>query len=130
MAGGAGVEGLVAACTGGKIFRAFVARRERLRQGEVRTNRKHKCGDQYRELRETLSLPPPLRGKGGEGGSRLSLGRHTDRTTRTPNPSPQGGGEHTECAAAPYHHARKRQTAVTARHHPTSTAIRCIALPP
>jgi len=38
-----------------------------------------------------LLLPPPLRGRVGEGGN----ARELSVWTPTPNPSPQGGGERT-----------------------------------
>src|SRR5436190_22044003 len=41
---------------------------------------------------------PALRGRVGEGG-RSGAQRTRDNRTPTPNPSPQGGGERTECAA-------------------------------
>jgi len=43
-----------------------------------------------------LVLPPPLRGRVGEGGNSEAL----DSWTPTPNPSPQGGAEHTTIAAS------------------------------
>jgi hypothetical protein len=46
-------------------------------------------------------LPPPLWGRVGEGGdavTRLWRRLRKNRTTPTPNPSPQGGGERTELA--------------------------------
>src|SRR6266568_509635 len=52
--------------------------------------------------RRTRSAPSPLVGEGGEGGDAArSWWRHLrrNRTTPTPNPSPQGGGERTEYAA-------------------------------
>src|SRR5215468_3714958 len=45
-------------------------------------------------------LPPPLWGRAGEGGSSRDAPIAPHRTTHTPNPSPQGGGERTECRAA------------------------------
>src|SRR5919201_3315094 len=46
-------------------------------------------------------LPSPLWGRGGEGVARriMIAPPEKHRTTPTPNPSPQGGGEHTECVA-------------------------------
>src|SRR5262249_44560638 len=48
-------------------------------------------------------LPPPLWGRAGEGGwcgDMMMAPPEKHRTTPTPNPSPKGGGEHTEYAAA------------------------------
>ena len=45
-----------------------------------------------------LVLPPPLRGRVGEGGNAGELSVWTP----TPNPSPQGGGERTADAALQY----------------------------
>jgi hypothetical protein len=42
-------------------------------------------------------LPPPLWGRVGEGGGPIA--RIERVITPTPNPSPQGGGEHIEFAA-------------------------------
>src|SRR5262249_34668833 len=42
--------------------------------------------------RRSLSLPPPLWGRAGEGGTECSA-THERLSTPTPNPSPQGGGE-------------------------------------
>lgn len=38
-------------------------------------------------------LPPPLRGKVGEGGAGGSFSGEDAAITPTPNPAPQGGGE-------------------------------------
>src|SRR5262249_30227856 len=43
-------------------------------------------------------LPPPLWGRGGEGG-RCCCASYVHNSTPTPNPSPQGGGELTEFVA-------------------------------
>ena len=54
--------------------------------------------------RRTRSAPSPLVGEGWGGGwcSEISVAPPAqNRTTPTPNPSPQGGGEHTEIVACP-----------------------------
>ena len=45
-------------------------------------------------------LPPPLWGRVGEGGGAI-CNSEGDLMTPTPNPSPQGGGAHTEHTAMP-----------------------------
>src|SRR6185295_12818980 len=49
--------------------------------------------------RRTRTAPPPLVGEGWGGGWRGDARTSLRKTTPTPNPSPQGGGEHTELAA-------------------------------
>src|SRR5262249_60537673 len=50
-------------------------------------------------------LPPPLWGRGGEGGGAGDAPALPHTSTPTPNPSPQGGGEHTECLGSGAHRA-------------------------
>src|SRR5262245_1099925 len=45
-------------------------------------------------------LPPPLWGRGGEGGGAVWQRVHANLATPTPNPSPQGGGERTSVRRA------------------------------
>jgi hypothetical protein len=50
-------------------------------------------------VRQTRSAPSPLAGEGWGGGWCDEAPSQPIRRTPTPNPSPQGGGEHTEIAA-------------------------------
>src|SRR5215472_18171887 len=56
---------------------------------------------------QTRCAPSPLVGEGGEGGDACGHFYCISRTP-TPNPSPQGGGEHTETAARNVAHETTR----------------------
>src|SRR5262245_55287416 len=63
---------------------------------------------------ELSLLPPPLWGRAGEGGSAGDAPALPHATSPTPNPSPQGGGERTECAGTLW---IKRKTNVLSSHY-------------
>jgi hypothetical protein len=55
-----------------------------------------------RHEQQTRSAPSPLAEEGWGGGSCGVAPAMLHRTTPTPNPSPQGGGEQTEFASLPH----------------------------
>src|SRR5262249_3955474 len=94
---------------------------------------------QRRARRKLGLLPPPLWGRGGEGGDAARRPwRHLrkNRTTPTPNPSPQGGGERSESAASISVHQPRMNSLYTAAigaaiqsaARPRSARITCAAL--
>src|SRR5262249_60724924 len=78
---------------------------DQMRSVLIRLQLKRVCVNQREH--ELGLLPPPLWGRGGEGGGAVWQRVHANLATPAPSPSPQGGGELSQ-RAAPYCFKTKR----------------------